>query len=51
MDSMNVTSVNDRCLVVGDTVACEKMASITGITMILLPVAVVNCMEAQRKKN
>ena len=51
--SMNVTSVNDTCLIVGDTVTCEKieMASkISGITMILLLMAVVNCMEARRQK-
>lgn len=51
--SINVTSVNDSCLIVGDIVTCEKieMASkIAGITMILSPMAVVNCMEAQRQK-
>lgn len=51
--SMNVTSVNDTCLIVGDTVTCEKieMASkISGITMILSLMAVVNCMEARRQK-
>nr|POE49779.1 cysteine-rich repeat secretory protein 38 [Quercus suber] len=40
--STNVTSVNNMCLVVGDTVTCEKMVSISGITMILPPMAVVN---------
>ena len=51
--SMNVTSVNDTCLIVGDTETCEKieMASkLSGITMIHSLMAVVNCMEARRQK-